>query len=612
MALPVSDPIHNCEIVSSSSAVVAIINDDFLILDCSDHFAGFFELPKSLIIKREFTDFVVLREQAKANTMVQNALSGQPENTYLSFVTRGTKKKVGNISFLPLFENSVVTGVFCFIKDVSNKVAQNKNVFDSEQRLKAIFENEPECVKIVSLNGLLQDINPAGLNMLEANKKDVLGKEVLPVIHEQDRISYLKLHDETCKGKGGSLQFRIRGFKGTRRWLHTSTVPLRNKLGEVYSVLSVTRDITQQKEAEIKIQLSEKRFKNLVSNGSDIIVIINKEGIFQYISENVNTILGFSPADFVGKNAFDFIHPDDTAKVLAELNKVINQDNTALGITHRFLNNKGEWTWLESKGTNHLGDPSITGIVINARNIMDRIKLQERLNVEMANKQKQITAAIIQTQEKERSQLGLELHDNVSQVLTTIKLYNEMLLDGVGDHKDILGRSIRHLQECIDEIRSISKRLSAPTLGKICLNDSIEELVQSINLTNRVSIQYSKQGLESSKISQDLHLAIYRIIQEQLNNILKHSQATRVQINMINSGTRLELSITDNGRGFNVQQKNYGIGITNMTSRAEHMGGKFKLISEPGKGCSILVSFLCKSSGSTIKKNSASDVINII
>jgi signal transduction histidine kinase len=64
---------------------------------------------------------------------------------------------------------------------------------------------------------------------------------------------------------------------------------------------------------------------------------------------------------------------------------------------------------------------------------MDRIKLQERLNVEMANKQKQITAAIIQTQEKERSQLGLELHDNVSQVLTTIKLYNEMLLDGVGE-----------------------------------------------------------------------------------------------------------------------------------------------------------------------------------
>src|SRR5215203_5086752 len=114
MNFPVSYPVHNYDIVSSSPGVVAIINDDFLIVDCSDHFADFFELPKSLITKREFTDFVVLREQEKANTIIQNALCGQPENTYLSFATRSTKKKVGNISFVPLFENSVATGVFCF------------------------------------------------------------------------------------------------------------------------------------------------------------------------------------------------------------------------------------------------------------------------------------------------------------------------------------------------------------------------------------------------------------------------------------------------------------------------------------------------------------------
>jgi len=76
---------------------------------------------------------------------------------------------------------------------------------------------------------------------------------------------------------------------------------------------------------------------------------------------------------------------------------------------------------------------------------------------------------------------------------------------------------------------------------------------------------------------------------------LKHSEGTRVQIKMINSGKRLRLSIKDNGKGFNAQQKYHGIGITNMASRAEHMGGKFKLMSEPGKGCSILVSFMCQS-----------------
>ena len=81
---------------------------------------------------------------------------------------------------------------------------------------------------------------------------------------------------------------------------------------------------------------------------------------------------------------------------------------------------------------------------------------------------------------------------------------------------------------------------------------------------------------------------------------------------MINSRKRLELSIKENGRGFNFQQKNYGIGITNMTSRAEHMGGKFKLVSEPGKGCSIIVSFLPESLKSTIGNKAASNSINII
>src|SRR5215210_2937649 len=104
MAFPIPYSISNFDIVSSSPGVVAVINDDFLILDCSERFAEFFELPKSLIIKKEFTDFVVLREQEKATAIVENALSGHPENTYLSFVTQSPKKKVGSISFVPLFD----------------------------------------------------------------------------------------------------------------------------------------------------------------------------------------------------------------------------------------------------------------------------------------------------------------------------------------------------------------------------------------------------------------------------------------------------------------------------------------------------------------------------
>ncbi|HET7896953.1 MAG TPA: ATP-binding protein, partial [Flavisolibacter sp.] len=147
------------------------------------------------------------------------------------------------------------------------------------------------------------------------------------------------------------------------------------------------------------------------------------------------------------------------------------------------------------------------------------------------------------------------------------------------------------LQTCIDEIRSISKRLSAPTLGEISLPDSIKELVESVNLTNRIEVVYKGQEMSRLKIPQDVHLAIYRIIQEQLNNILKYAEASLVTIHLKKSGANLMLEMTDNGKGFDTSAKRSGIGITNMQTRAENLGGHFQISSTMGKGCKLSVRF---------------------
>ena len=575
----------------SASEIIIIINQDFRIINCNSGFSDFLQYEKKQVLDKELEEFIPVQEHSKIHFLIQNALGGQPGNEYISFRTINKKKKIGNVSVVPIFEDNLVTGVYCFIKDVSKKIFRNRSVFDSEQRLKAIFENEPQCVKIVSVDGVLLDINPAGLKLLEAEREMVIGKNICEVILAEDLASFQKAHDQTCQGNNRCAEFRIKGYKGTQRWMSTSTAPLRNKDGDVYAVLSVTRDITQQKEADLKLQLSEQLFKTLVSNGSDIIAIIDEHAVFHYLSGNVTTILGYEPADLIGKNAFDFVHPEDVVRVKLELKKILDKDDSAIGIAHRFLDSKNQWNWLESKGVNHLSEPSIAGIMISARDINDRIRLQQKLDSELASKQKQITAAIIETQEKERSQLGLELHDNVNQVLTTIKLYNEMLLEGMGDRQDILNRSVKHLQHCINEIRSISKRLSAPTLGNICLDDSVKELVESINLTNRLDINYTVSGLEKCRISQDLHLAIYRIIQEQLNNILKYSEANKVTISLRFEKAKLTLLVHDDGKGFDMHKKRTGIGITNMISRAEHMGGSLIIESELNKGTLLKVEF---------------------
>jgi signal transduction histidine kinase len=218
------------------------------------------------------------------------------------------------------------------------------------------------------------------------------------------------------------------------------------------------------------------------------------------------------------------------------------------------------------------------------------IQLQKATREEEAKQRhKLITEAVILAQEKERSLIGLELHDNINQVLTTVKLLNEMVMEGIGDPKIFLPKASMHLQECINEIRSLSKRLSAPTLGKISLEESVKDLIDSINVTSKIKIERQISGFENIILDKELHLGLYRILQEQLNNVLKHSEASEVMVSLDRNHDKIRLSIIDNGKGFKLNSNKGGIGMMNMQTRAENLNGTFELNSSPGMGCKVEV-----------------------
>lgn len=225
---------------------------------------------------------------------------------------------------------------------------------------------------------------------------------------------------------------------------------------------------------------------------------------------------------------------------------------------------------------------------VQALNVRIR-RQQKELDAETARRQQLVMDAVIQAQEAERTAIGLELHDNVNQMLTTVKLHNEMVLDGIGDPKVILRRAADYLQQCINEIRGLSKRLSAPTLGKISLAESVHELAESINLTGRLRVDFD-DATGASPVRQEVHLALYRIIQEALNNTVKHAGAQQVQIRIsADENNGLRLLYTDDGAGFDPAAARRGIGVTNMITRAESLGGRCRLHSKPGAGCRIEV-----------------------
>jgi PAS domain S-box-containing protein len=224
--------------------------------------------------------------------------------------------------------------------------------------------------------------------------------------------------------------------------------------------------------------------------------------------------------------------------------------------------------------------------------IIESKRAEEKLLKQELDKQKQIAQAIVDAQEKERAEIGKELHDNINQILSTTKLYLELAKNDNNQRLNLINRSAGNIHNAIHEIRNISRSLVPSSIGDLGLQDSIADLVESIRTTKTIHVEFYPAGEFDTRISDKAKLMLFRIIQEQVNNVLKHSGARNLIIELIlaEADRNIELSITDDGKGFNPEKvRKKGLGLSNITSRAELFGGKVNIQSAPGRGCKLRV-----------------------
>ena len=153
----------------------------------------------------------------------------------------------------------------------------------------------------------------------------------------------------------------------------------------------------------------------------------------------------------------------------------------------------------------------------------------------------------------------------------------------------MIKRSSEKIMYCINEIRTLSKSLAPPSLNEYGLVEAISELIENIRLTKTFNIELKVKLDSINQFNSLQQLYIYRIIQEQLNNIIKHAHAKNVFVELVESYQTIDLIIRDDGRGFNPKEKSGGIGLTNIQNRAELLNGTLEIISEQNKGCTLKV-----------------------
>lgn len=215
----------------------------------------------------------------------------------------------------------------------------------------------------------------------------------------------------------------------------------------------------------------------------------------------------------------------------------------------------------------------------------------EKANLKIESQQK-ILQATIETQEVERNRIAQDLHDAISAKLNVVSLHINMLLEDsltYEEQKDALSKVLGVTTNVLDNSRQIAHNLLPPILSKFGLVAAVEELLSDFSTTKKVEITNSILYKESLTATEELHL--FRIIQELLNNALKHGKASKIELVLIDSSSNLKIEFIDNGKGFDVKKalKKNGLGLNNIKSRIAILKGKLFIESKREKGAKFII-----------------------
>lgn len=336
----------------------------------------------------------------------------------------------------------------------------------------------------------------------------------------------------------------------------------------------------ERKKTILQLEESQKLYRDLF-HLSPQPMCIYKEATYKFIDVNKAGIehYGYSYEEFLQMGLFDLVPPEDRQKIKAVITAQERKINNTYTGKFRNFKKSGEIIEVETYSTplwiNGEMATLVIGIDVTEKNLYEH----------------KITRAIIKTQEDERYEIGGELHDNVCQILATSLMSLAMLKKSVPEASlPMLDQCKGYINMASEEIRNLSHQLAPAFFDDSDLEEAFEMLLKAFNIENIYTTRLSyDESMKKNDIPLDLQLNLYRIVQEQLKNILKYARADIIELDLLIYNKKLIMRITDNGIGFNMATVKKGIGLANMKRRAELFSGYLEVDSFPGRGCIITV-----------------------
>jgi PAS domain S-box-containing protein len=465
-----------------------------------------------------------------------------------------------------------------------------------EEQPYLIAESIPHLVWVAGPDGATQYVNRRWQQYTGLSPGQAMGWDWQSAIHPDDVPRALDLWRRALRtGEPYAAEFRLRGADGAYRWHIDRALPMRDGRGHITQWFGTCTDIEEQKRAEDALRASEGRFRALIEKSFDAILLLTAQGAVAYASPSTARLLGFSPDELLGRDAFDLVHPEDRAGTAALFAQLARMPGGTVSNSHRALCKDGGWRWLDVRGTNLLGDPSVRCVVLNYQDVTERKRLEEQF---------------FQAQKMEAvGRLAGGIAHDFNNLLTVINGHAAMLLHDLG--AGTAASSVRDILKAGERAAGLTQQLLAFSRKQI-----VAPRVLDLNAVVAESEAMLRPLIgEDVLLTRDLQPGLGAVradptqVQQVVMNLAVNARDAmphggRLSFLTRDVGVHVVLAVTDTGCGMTDEVKAHlfepffttkgpgegtGLGLPTVYGIVKQSGGHIAVESRPGAGTTVRV-----------------------
>jgi PAS domain S-box-containing protein len=469
-----------------------------------------------------------------------------------------------------------------YIVTVARDITDRKRAEEARLKHAAIVESSEDAIISKDLENVITSWNRGAERMFGYTEAEVLGQPITIIIPPEFRDEEKQILGRLRAG-GRIEHYETKRVTKTGKMLDLSISvgPIKDSGGRIVGFSKIARDITQRKKSEAALRESEERFRLATQAGR----IYSFEwdvatGSVIRSPEHTKVLDTAEPLRLTHEEFVDRIHPDDRPYFLATI-AGLTKENPTGEVTYRVLRDDGSLVWLKSSGHAFFdAEGRMLRVIGMVADVTDQKRAEEALS--------EMTRKLVEAQEQERTRIARELHDDICQRIALLSFNLEELHSDFPAATERLEQACQLVENLGRDIQAISHRLHSSNLEYLGLESAAASFCKEACSLQNVQIDFRSEGVPRG-IPNEVSLCLFRVLQEAIQNAIKHSGVRRFEVSLRGAADEVQLSVRDSGVGFDLEKAiaGYGIGLINMRERLKLVDGQLFVDSKPQGGTTV-------------------------